>query len=63
MIAYAETTPQVIIRYHSVPDGHVDEPALVVLGQILSGRTEPALQIPGGSAAGCQHGFCQPGRI
>ena len=39
MIAYAETTPQVIIRYHSVPDGHVDEPALVVLGQILSGRT------------------------
>ena len=39
MIAYAETTPQVIIRYHSVPDGHVDEPALVVLGQILRGRT------------------------
>jgi predicted Zn-dependent peptidase len=39
MIAYAETNPQVIIRYHSVPDGHVDEPALVVLGQLLSGRT------------------------
>ena len=39
MIAHAETTPQVVIRYHSVPDGHVDEPALVVLAQILSGRT------------------------
>jgi predicted Zn-dependent peptidase len=39
MVAYAETTPQVRIRYHTVPDGHVDEPALVVLGQILSGRT------------------------
>ena len=39
MHAYAETNPQVTIRYHSVPDGHVDEPALVVLGQILSGRT------------------------
>ena len=39
MVAYAETTPQVAIRYHSVPDGHVDEPAIVVLGQILSGRT------------------------
>ena len=39
MVAYAETTPQVAIWYHSVPDGHVDEPAIVVLGQILSGRT------------------------
>ena len=39
MVAYADTTPQVSIRYHSVPDGHVDEPALVVLGQLLSGRT------------------------
>jgi predicted Zn-dependent peptidase len=39
MIAYAETTPQVRVRYHSVADGHVDEPALLVLGQILSGRT------------------------
>ena len=39
MVAYAETTPQVAVRYHSVPDGHVDEPALVFLGQILSGRT------------------------
>ena len=39
MIAYADTNPQVSIRYHSVPDGHVDEPALVVLGQLLNGRT------------------------
>ncbi len=39
MIAYAETNPEVEIRYHSVADGHVDEPALVVLGSLLSGRT------------------------
>ena len=39
MVAYAETNPQVVTRYHSVPDGHVDEPALVVLGQLLNGRT------------------------
>ena len=39
MHAYAETNPQVVVRYHSVPDGHVDEPALVVLGQLLNGRT------------------------
>ena len=39
MMAYAETNPEVVIRYHSVPDGHVDEPALVVLGQLLNGRT------------------------
>ena len=39
MTAYAETNPQVTIRYHSVPDGHVDEPSLVVLGQLLNGRT------------------------
>jgi predicted Zn-dependent peptidase len=39
MTAYAETNPQVSIRYHSVPDGHVDEPPLVVLGQLLNGRT------------------------
>ena len=29
MVAYAETNPQVVVRYHTVPDGHVDEPALV----------------------------------
>jgi predicted Zn-dependent peptidase len=39
MIAYAETNPEVEIRYHSVADGHRDEPALVVLGSLLSGRT------------------------
>jgi predicted Zn-dependent peptidase len=39
MVAYAETNPQVTVRYHSVPDGHVDEPALVVIGQLLNGRT------------------------
>jgi predicted Zn-dependent peptidase len=39
MIAYADTSPGVVIRYHSVADGHVDEPALLVLGALLSGRT------------------------
>ncbi len=39
MTAHAETNPQVEIRYHSVADGHADEPALVVLGSLLSGRT------------------------
>ncbi len=39
MHAWAETNPQVVVRYHSVPDGHVDEPALVVLGQLLNDRT------------------------
>ncbi len=39
MIAFAETNPEVQIRYHSVADGHVNEPALVVLGSLLSGRT------------------------
>ena len=39
MVAHAETNPQVVVRYHTVPDGHIDEPALVVLGQLLNGRT------------------------
>lgn len=39
MIAYAETNPQVVIRYHTVPDGHKDGYALDVLAEILSGRT------------------------
>jgi predicted Zn-dependent peptidase len=39
MVAFAETNPQVEIRYHSVADGHVNEPALVVLGALLSGQT------------------------
>ncbi len=39
MVAFAETNPQVEIRYHSVADGHGNEPALVVLGELMSGRT------------------------
>ncbi|MBN1569714.1 MAG: insulinase family protein [Acidobacteria bacterium] len=39
MIAFAETNPEVQIRYHSVADGHANEPALVVMGALLSGRT------------------------
>ncbi len=39
MTAHAETLPQVEARYHSVADGHVDEPALLVLGALLSGGT------------------------
>jgi predicted Zn-dependent peptidase len=39
MLAHAETNPQVEIRYHTVPEGHRDEPALTVLGSLLSGRT------------------------
>jgi len=39
MIARAETKPQVRMRYHTVPDGHVDDFALSLLGDILKGRT------------------------
>jgi predicted Zn-dependent peptidase len=39
MIAFAETNPEVQTLYHSVADGHVAEPALLVLGALLSGRT------------------------
>ncbi|HEV7889611.1 MAG TPA: pitrilysin family protein [Pyrinomonadaceae bacterium] len=39
MVAYAETSPQARVRYHTVADGHADEYALVVLGDLLSGRT------------------------
>jgi len=39
MIAYAETNPQVVIRYHTVADGHKEGYALDVLAEILSGRT------------------------
>ena len=38
-MAYADTNPQAQVRYHTVADGHKDEPALVVLGALLSGRT------------------------
>ncbi|MBV9927632.1 MAG: insulinase family protein [Acidobacteria bacterium] len=39
MIAYAETSPQVRVRYHTQADGHPDDFVLSVLGDILSGRT------------------------
>ena len=39
MIAHAETNPEVHIRYHTVADNHVDEPALIVLASLLNGRT------------------------
>jgi predicted Zn-dependent peptidase len=39
MIAHAETNPQVEIRHLTVADGHRDQPALTVLGSLLSGRT------------------------
>ena len=39
MVAYAETNPEVEIRYHTVADGHQDDAALTVLGTLLSGRT------------------------
>ncbi len=39
MTAEAETRPQVNIRYHTVPDAHADEPALLVLSNLLNGRT------------------------
>src|SRR5919107_1925146 len=39
MVAYAETSPQARVRYHTVADGHPDDFALSVLGALLSGRT------------------------
>ena len=39
MTAYAETNPEAVIRYHSVADGHKDEPALAILADLLNGRT------------------------
>jgi predicted Zn-dependent peptidase len=39
MVAEAETRPTVKIRYHTVPDAHRDEPALLVLSGILNDRT------------------------
>ncbi len=39
MVAYAETNPEVEIRYHTVAAGHLDDPALTVTGALLSGRT------------------------
>ncbi len=70
MTGYAETTPQVSIRFHTVADGHQDEPALLVLGQILSGRTgrlfkslvegqEVATQAAGGQSGLLYDGYFQ----
>src|SRR5262249_8960124 len=39
MTASAETTPEVRVRYHTVADGHKDEPAFLMLSSILNGRT------------------------
>ncbi len=39
MTAYAETTPQVRVRYHTVADGHPDDFALNILADVLNGRT------------------------
>ncbi len=39
MVAYAETNPEAVIRYHSVADGHQDEPALIIFMDLLNGRT------------------------
>jgi predicted Zn-dependent peptidase len=39
MTAYAETSPQVQIRYHTVADGHKDEPAFLLLESIFNGTT------------------------
>ena len=39
MTGEAETRPTVKIRYHTVADAHVDEPALLMLSGVLNGRT------------------------
>jgi predicted Zn-dependent peptidase len=39
MIAYAETTPEVRIRFHTVAEGHKDEPPLRVMAALLNDRT------------------------
>jgi predicted Zn-dependent peptidase len=39
MIAYAETEPQVEIRYLTVPDGHRDDYPLTVMGALMNGRS------------------------
>ncbi len=39
LTGHAETVPSVSIRYHTVADAHVDEPALLMLSGILNGRT------------------------
>jgi predicted Zn-dependent peptidase len=39
MSASAETSPEVRIRFHTVADGHKDEPAFLILGTLLNDRT------------------------
>jgi predicted Zn-dependent peptidase len=39
MAAYAETVPQVRIRYHTVAEGHPDGFALSILASLLNGRS------------------------
>jgi predicted Zn-dependent peptidase len=39
LTASAETNPEVRIRFHTVADGHKDEPAFLILGTLLNGRT------------------------
>jgi predicted Zn-dependent peptidase len=39
MTAYAETSPQVRIRYHTIASGHKDEPALDILANLMNDRT------------------------
>lgn len=39
LIAYADTLPQVRVRYHTVADAHLDEAPLLVLANLLNGRT------------------------
>ena len=39
MTGYADTVPSVSIRYHTVADAHLDEPALLMLSGVLNGRT------------------------
>jgi predicted Zn-dependent peptidase len=39
MVAWAETVPQVRIRFHTVADGHPDGFALEIMASLLSGRT------------------------
>jgi predicted Zn-dependent peptidase len=39
MVAWADTVPQVRVRYHTVAEGHVDDFTLDILGSLLNGRT------------------------
>ncbi len=39
MTAYADASPSALIRYHTVADGHRDEPVFLVLESILNGTT------------------------